>query len=102
MKNRVEIEGILQEAPELKSGSPDGGTLIATGRLIYQRERKDGAPVTNYFNIVGRNDAAVKMAALPAGAHVEIEGRLSVRSWQDAHGWKRTIYEIYVTEIIRA
>ena len=102
MKNHVEIEGVLQETPELKSGSPDGGTLIAVGRLIHQRERKDGAPVTNYFNIVGRNDAAVKMASLRAGDHVEIEGKLSVRSWQDAHGWKRTIYEIYVTEIIRA
>lgn len=101
MKNRVEIEGVLQEAPELKSGSPDGGTLIATGRLIHQRERKDGAPVTNYFNIVGRNEAAVKMAALPAGARVEIEGRLSVRSWTDERGYKRTIFEIYVLEIKR-
>lgn len=63
---------------------------------------KDGAPVTNYFNIVGRNDAAVQMAALPAGARVEIAGRLSVRSWQDERGYKRTIFEIYVLEITRA
>lgn len=102
MKNRVSIEGILQEAPELKSGSPDGSVLIATGRIIHERQRMDGKPYYNYYNIVGRNEAAKKMASLRAGDHVEIEGKLSVRSWQDAHGWKRTIYEIYVTEIIRA
>lgn len=101
MKNHVEIEGVLQAAPELKSGSPDGGTLIATGRLIHQRERLAGEPITYYFNVVGRNEAATRLAGMRAGDGVSVEGRLSVRSWVDQNGWKRSIYEIYATRVER-
>lgn len=100
MKNRVEIEGIMQETPELKSGSADGSVLLATARIIHQRERKDGEPITSYFNVIGRNEIATKLAGMRAGDGVSIIGRLQVHSWTDPrNNFKRTIYEIYATEI---
>jgi len=100
MKNRVEIEGILQEAPELKSGSDDGSVLFATARIIHRRERRDGEPITYYFNLLARNDAALILGRMRAGDGVSVVGRLTVHSWVDPrNNFKRTIYEIYVLEI---
>lgn len=99
MKNHVEIEGILQEAPELKSGSPDGSVLICTAKLIHRRERTAGEPITYYFNIVSRNEAATRLAGMRAGDGVSVEGKLSVRSWVDKNGWKRSIHEIYAISV---
>lgn len=100
MKNRVEIEGILQEAPELKSGSSDGSVLLATARIIHRRERRDGEPITYYFNVLARNEMAEKLARMRAGDGVAVVGRLTVHSWVDPRNqFKRTIYEIFALEI---
>ena len=100
MINEVRIEGIWQEAPELKAGSADGSVILATGRIIHRRERAAGEPVTYYFNILGRNEIARAMAAFRAGEGCLIEGRLQVHSWVDpTTQFKRTIFEIYATSV---
>lgn len=99
MRNEVIMEGILQEAPEIRCNA--NGDIVAVGRIGCRRASKDDTmPKTDYFNIVGWERNAQRLGQAMTGDVVSVKGRLINRSFTDKHGNKRTMPEIAVMEII--
>lgn len=99
MRNEVIMEGILQEAPEIRCNS--NGDIVSIGRIGCRRASKDDVmPKTDYFNVVAWERNAQRLGQAMTGDVVSVKGRLINRSFTDKHGNKRTMPEIAVMEII--
>lgn len=101
--NRVTLIGRLAAAPELRH-APSG---LAVASFVLQVPRSwtgpDGLTQTalDSFNVVAWGDLAEHgTASLVAGGSACVEGRLQVRSWQDAEGRLHQQTEIVAAHLL--
>lgn len=87
--NRVTLIGRLAAAPEIRH-APSG---LAVASFVMQVPRQWSGPdgqiqeTLDSFNVVAWGELAEQgVAPLTAGGFACVEGRLQVRSWQDAEG----------------
>lgn len=100
--NKVILVGNLGRDPELRY-IPDG-TAVCSFSLATNERRKqksgDFQDVTTWFNVtLWRRQAEVASQYLSKGRQVYIEGRLSLREYQDRDGKTRTSLDVQGTEI---
>ncbi|MEK6301032.1 MAG: single-stranded DNA-binding protein [Acidobacteriota bacterium] len=100
--NKVILVGNLGRDPELRY-IPDG-TAVCSFSLATNERRKqksgDFQDVTTWFNVtLWRRQAEVASQYLSKGRQVYIEGRLSLREYQDRDGNTRTSLDVQGTEI---
>lgn len=101
--NRVEIMGNLGADPEMRY-TPNGRPVTHFRVAVNQRWRNAEGELqekVDWFRVVvwGRM-AEVANMYLEKGAPVYVEGRLSTRSYEDAHGETRYITEVIARDII--
>jgi single-strand DNA-binding protein len=100
--NHVLIGGNIGRDPEVKY--MQGGSMIATFSLAISEKRKkaDGeyAEKTNWINVVcfGAN-AEIVQKHLGKGDEIFVDGRISVREWEDKEGNKKRVWEVIAREI---
>lgn len=103
LKNNVQISGNVGKAPEiltLSTGKKLAKFSIAT-RETFTNSKGEKVTDTQWHNVV----AWGKMAELvekkvPKGKEIEIEGKLSSRSYEDKNGIKKYITEIVCRELV--
>lgn len=103
LKNNVQLSGNVGKAPEiltLSTGKKLAKFSIAT-RETYTNSKGEKVTDTQWHNVV----AWGKMAELvekqvPKGKEIEIEGKLSSRSYEDKNGIKKYITEIVCRELV--
>ena len=100
----VTVVGNLTEDPELRytpSGAPIASFTIASTPRSFDRARnewKDGEPLFLRCSL-WRQAAENAADGLSRGTRVIAQGRLQQRSFETAHGEKRTVMELQVDEI---
>ena len=97
MVNRVTLIGRLGRDPEMRY--TPSGAAVARFSLATDENRKDQQgnwqQETTWHNIVVWGQSAERASeTLKKGTLVYIEGRISVRNWEDKEGQKRTSFEI--------
>lgn len=97
MVNRVTLIGRLGRDPEMRY--TPSGAAVARFSLATDEGRKDQQGnwqnETTWHNIVVWNQSAERAAeSLKKGNLVYVEGKISIRNWEDKEGQKRTSYEI--------
>lgn len=97
MVNRVTLIGRLGRDPELRY--TPSGAAVARFSLATDENRKgqDGQwhQETTWHNIVIWGQSAERASeTLKKGALIYLEGKISVRDWEDKEGQKRTSFEI--------
>ncbi|HMV98641.1 MAG TPA: single-stranded DNA-binding protein [Acidobacteriota bacterium] len=103
--NKITIVGYLGRDPELRytaQNVPVCTFSIATSER--KRDAKSGsdpaAESTTWFRVtLWREKAELASKYLAKGRQVYVEGRLSVREWQDRDGVTRTSLEVTGTEL---
>ena len=80
MTNRVTLIGKLLDAPKIRSFEARGATLETISLWI---ETSDGARVDRFTIDITCAKAGAAAKALPAGALVEINGKLRHDRWKD-------------------
>ena len=101
--NRVTLIGRLATAPELRH-APSG---MAVASFVLQVPRQWAGPdgqtqsTLDSFNVLAWGDLAEHGAAPLAGGGLAcVEGRLQVRSWQDAEGRLHQQTEIVASQLL--
>ncbi len=97
MVNRVTLIGRLGKDPEMRY--TPSGAAVARFSVATDENRKDQSgnwvQDTTWHNIVVWGQAAERAAEnLKKGNMVYIEGKISMRNWEDKEGQKRTSFEI--------
>ncbi|MBK6764903.1 MAG: single-stranded DNA-binding protein [bacterium] len=97
MVNRVTLIGRLGRDPEMRY--TPSGAAVARFSLATDENRKDQngqwVQETTWHNIVVLGQSAERVAeTLKKGNLVYVEGKISIRNWEDKEGQKRTQYEI--------
>lgn len=97
MVNRVTLIGRLGRDPEMRY--TPSGAAVARFSVATDENRKDQngnwVQDTTWHNIVVWGQAAERAAEnLKKGNMVYIEGKISIRNWEDKEGQKRTSYEV--------
>ena len=87
MTNRVTLIGKLLDAPKIRSFEARGATLETVSLWI---ETSDGARVDRFTIDVTCAKAGAAAKALPAGALVEINGKLRHDRWKDKQSQRWT------------
>lgn len=94
--NEAHVLGTLDETPELRTTR--SGTKVANPTVVTRRgwTGKGGQErtATEYHRVVCWAGLAEKASEVPAGARVEVQGRLQTRPWKTSEGHKRTTTEI--------
>jgi len=95
--NRVTLVGRLGRDPEMRY--TPSGAASARFSLATDENRKDQQgnwqQETTWHNIIVWGQAAERAAEnLKKGTLVYLEGKISIRNWEDKEGQKRTSYEI--------
>lgn len=101
--NRVELSGYVGMDPEVRS-LKNGGTVarftLATNE-DYRNAMGELVKVVNWHRIVLWNKTAkIAENTVRKGSRVNLQGRISNRSFNDKDGHKRTFTEIVVDQII--
>jgi single-strand DNA-binding protein len=101
--NRVTLVGNLGKDPDTRytpSGTAVTGVSLATSRTWKDKESGEKKEETTWHNLVfiGRL-AEIAGQYLKKGSQVYVEGRISVRKWQDRDGRDRYTTEIVVNEM---
>lgn len=97
MVNRVTLIGRLGRDPEMRY--TPSGAAVARFSLATDENRKDQQgnwqADTTWHNIVVWGQSAERVAEnLKKGNLVYLEGKISIRNWEDKEGQKRTSYEV--------
>ncbi len=96
--NKVILMGRLTRNPEVKSTQT--GRAVARMSLAVDRpgaKKQDGAQTADFINLVAwEKSAELAQNYLAKGSQILVEGRLSVRSYDDQQGQKRTATEVIV------
>jgi len=99
--NSVQMIGNIGQDIELRS--TNSGTAVTTLRLaVNERAKVNGewGDVTNWFDVVCWGKTAELCAQyLSKGSPVFVVGRLSVRSYEDKTGQKRTKTEVVADDV---
>jgi single-strand DNA-binding protein len=98
LKNNVQLSGNVGRAPEiltLSTGKKLAKFSLAT-RETYTNYKGEKVTDTQWHNIVAWGKMAEMVEQqVPKGREIEIEGKLSSRSYEDKNGNKK-----YVTEVV--
>ena len=102
MVNRVTLIGRLGQDPEMRY--TPSGMAVARFSLATNENRKDQQgnwqSETTWHNIVVFGQSAERASEMfKKGNLAYVEGRISVRNWEDKEGQKRTSYEILANTI---
>ncbi|MCB9367481.1 MAG: single-stranded DNA-binding protein [Calditrichaeota bacterium] len=97
MVNRVTLIGRLGRDPEMRY--TPSGTAVARFSLATDENRKDQSgnwqTETTWHNIVVFGQSAERVSEqFKKGFLAYVEGKISIRNWEDKEGQKRTSYEI--------
>lgn len=102
--NKIMLIGNLGRNPEMSYTA--GGTAVTKFTLAVNRRVKSQSPTgerqteTDWFNIVAWDRLAETCNAyLKQGSKVYIEGRLSVRKYNDREGVQRTAVEVIANDM---
>ncbi len=102
LKNNVQLSGNVGKAPEiliLSTGKKLAKFSLAT-RETYTNYKGEKVTDTQWHNIVAWGKMAEMVEKqVPKGREIEIEGKLSNRSFDDKNGNKRYITEIVCREL---
>ncbi|MDZ4664731.1 MAG: single-stranded DNA-binding protein [Bacteroidota bacterium] len=101
VKNRVQLEGNLGKAPEMKNFDNSKLARFSVATSEYKKN-KAGEIITEtqWHNIAAWGKLAdLAEKTLDKGSHVTIEGKLVNRSYTDKEGNKRYTTEIHASEI---
>lgn len=106
--NKIIVVGHLGRDPELRY-TPQGVPVCTFSVATSERRRDTKAPsggesgsseTTTWFRVtLWREKAEIASKYLTKGRLVYVEGRLSVREWQDREGIQRTSLEITGTDV---
>lgn len=94
-KNFVWLEGNLGQDPDLRYTA--SGKAVLSFSIATNSKWADGSEHTEWHKIVAWQKAAEILGdgRLKKGSHIDLEGRLQTRSWEDKEGNKR-----YTTEVV--
>ncbi|MFD2517574.1 single-stranded DNA-binding protein [Salinimicrobium flavum] len=102
LKNNVQLTGNVGRAPEILifgSGKKMARFSIAT-RETYRNHLGEKVTDTHWHNIVAWGKMAEMVEKeVPKGLEIEIQGKLSSRSYEDKEGVKRHITEVVCREL---
>ena len=94
--NKVILHGRLTRDVEHKT-TQSGRSVVRAGLAVNRPAAKDGQQQADFINLVAwEKTAELFQRYLHKGSEVLIEGRLSVRSYEDQQGQKRTATEVIV------
>lgn len=102
VKNRVQLEGNLGKAPEIKVFDNNKLAKFSVATSEYKRN-KNGEVITDtqWHNISAWGKLAdLAQKTLDKGSKVSVEGKLQTRSYTDKDGNKRYFTEIVASEIV--
>lgn len=102
-RNRVQVIGRLGADPEIKEVSDS--KKVAKLRIAVNEyfKKSDGtySENTNWFNVSAWNNTAEMCEKnLKKGSEVVIEGKLSVRDYEDKEGIKKYVTEIVASNVL--
>ena len=94
--NKVILHGRLTRDVEHRT-TQSGRSVVRAGLAVNRPAAKDGQQQADFINLVAwEKTAELFQRYLHKGSEVLIEGRLSVRSYEDQQGQKRTATEVIV------
>lgn len=103
MNSTITIVGNVTRDPELRftgSGLATASFGVAVNRKLPPRADGGTAEAVTFFNVVAWQSLAENAAeSLHKGNRVVVSGRLEQRSWENAEGERRTIFELVADEI---
>ena len=103
MNSTITIVGNVTRDPELRftgSGLATASFGVAVNRKLPPRADGGSAEAVTFFNVVAWQSLAENAAeSLHKGNRVVVSGRLEQRSWENAEGERRTIFELVADEI---
>ncbi len=103
MHSTITIVGNVTRDPELRftgSGLATASFGVAVNRKLPPRADGGTAEAVTFFNVVAWQSLAENAAeSLHKGNRVVVSGRLEQRSWENAEGERRTIFELVADEI---
>lgn len=103
IKNNVQLAGNVGSAPEiltLGSGKKLARFSVAT-RETYRNQLGEKITDTHWHNIIAWGKVAERVEKnVPKGRAIEIEGKLSSRTYTDRGGIKRQITEVVCREFL--
>lgn len=98
LKNKVQLSGNVGKAPEIlimNSGKKLAKFSLAT-RETYTNQSGEKVSSTQWHTIIAWGKVAEQVEKeVPKGQEIEIEGKLSSRSYEDNNGNRK-----YVTEVV--
>ena len=101
--NSVMLKGNLGNAPEVKSVGAQGKTVATFSIAVNEYKGKDDNGQSKYatfwVRVVCWGWLADKVSSLQKGDSVVVNGRLSIRSWEDKDGQKRTATEVVADDV---
>jgi single-strand DNA-binding protein len=103
--NRVALTGFLGKDAEVRNTSTNNAFTIlslATKRSWRDREAAGYKSETTWHRCIAFGKLADVAAALPKGAHVQIEGEIRTREYKPASGGSRkSITEIRILSLVK-
>lgn len=102
VKNRVQLEGNLGKAPEIKVFDSNKLAKFSVATSEYKKN-KNGEVITDtqWHNVSAWGKLAdLAQKTLDKGSKVSVEGKLQTRSYTDKEGNKRYFTEIVASEIV--
>ena len=103
LKNNVQLSGNVGKAPEiltLGTGTKLARFSMAT-RETYKNHKGEKVTDTQWHNVIAWGKMAEMVEKeVPKGREIEIEGKLSSRSYEDKDGNRKYITEIVCRELI--
>ena len=103
LRNRVQLIGNLGNNPEiitLESGKKLAKFSLATNET-YVNSQGEKITDTQWIQIVAWNKTAeIIEKYLEKGNQIAVDGKLSIRSWEDKEGNKRYITEVICNEMM--
>ncbi len=103
LRNKVQLIGHVGSDPEIKTF--DGGKQLANFTLAtnesYKNDKGEKVEETQWHRLIAWGKAADIMEKfVTKGKEIEIEGKLTHRSYDDKNGDKRYVTEVVVTEVL--
>jgi len=103
LRNKVQLIGNLGNDPEivtLESGKKLAKFSIATNES-YKNNKGERVTDTQWHNVVAWGKTAeIIESFVTKGKEVAIEGKLTIRSWEDKEGQKRYTTEVVCNELL--
>ncbi len=102
VKNRVQLEGNLGKAPEIKVFDNNKLAKFSVATSEYKKN-KNGEVITDtqWHNVSAWGKLAdLAQKTLDKGSKVSVEGKLQTRAYTDKDGNKRYFTEIVANEIV--